>query len=135
MKLFVAAAVLGPILATSMNKVGKPKSVTTKIVLMNEINYTLSENTLPLHFFSEFDKDDITERMDCFINYRAENCIEFCDTRFHHNINETFQCYKLYRVPNSYYGKVQCDNLYPDITRANAESYISCLNENQVNYT
>jgi hypothetical protein len=82
--------------------------------------------TLPVHYFSEFSRLDITNRMACFINYNWEACIYYCDTTKVKNdltMKETWDCYKHFNISKSHYGLAQCDSLFPD----KGMQYFDCI--------
>ena len=51
----------------------------------------MNPQTLPVKVFSEFNKNEITNRMECLINKIPEPCIYYCDTITRMNPSFTYK--------------------------------------------
>ena len=93
-------------------------------------------NTLPVHLFTEYEKYEVTNRMECLLKKNPEACIDYCqmitnNTKGFTNL-DTWSCYEKNSVPTYLYGREQCDNVYPKLTKDNGSKYLVCLKMNNV---
>ena len=56
------------IIVQNFDKLNELKQQTLELVKKTNIDYEMNLNTIPVHYFSEFSKLDITNRMACMIS-------------------------------------------------------------------
>ena len=68
LKILAGIIIFFYVIVENVNKIGKLKSESLNLVKKTEISYDMTNDLLPMHYFSEFSKDQITDRMECLIN-------------------------------------------------------------------
>ena len=136
--IIVGLSVFFFIILKNFDKLNQLKSQSLALVKKTEIDYEMNLETLPIHYFSEFSKIDVTNRMACMIDSNWEACKHFCDIRTKNEEltdRETWNCYEYFNISKSHYGLDQCKTLFPVITKDNGVQYFNCIKQNNVNYT
>lgn len=78
-KLLVGIFVFFFIIVNNVNKLNTLKSTSLELQKKTKMEYEMNEDTLPVHFFLELDKLEITNRMACLKNKDWEACMYLCD--------------------------------------------------------
>ena len=125
------------IVISNFNKLGTLKTQSLKLLKETSFEYEMTRTTLPVHFFTEFTKFEVTNRMECLLNKVPQPCMQFCETvtakHPTYRVTDTWNCYEDQDVPNRLYGRSKCNTLYPPpIDTTNAPAYLACLRENEV---
>ena len=67
------------IIVSNVDKLNSLKSTSLELVKKTKMEYEMNEDTLPVHFFLELDRLEITNRMACLKNKDWEACMYLCD--------------------------------------------------------
>ena len=68
LKILAGIIIFFYVIVENVNKIGKLKSESLNLVKKTEITYKITNDLLPMHYFSEFSKNQITDRMECLVN-------------------------------------------------------------------
>lgn len=66
------------IVISNFNKLGTLKTQALKLVKQTSFEYEMTRATLPVHFFTEFTKFEITNRMECLLHKVPGPCMKYC---------------------------------------------------------
>jgi hypothetical protein len=95
---------------------------------------------LPVHYFTTFQKTEITNRMECLLNNQPEACMYYCqqktaaefkDYGLADLLREEVNCYEKLGIAVEYYGTAMC-NAREDRFLFLPMDYILCLKINNV---
>ena len=81
----------------------------------------MSSSLLPVHIFTQFNKMEITNRMECLLNKQPNICMRYCEevTKKTNGFEEknTWMCYEKFSVPLNLYGEDKCRIIWKDIEK------------------
>jgi len=111
-KIIVGLSVFFFIVVKNFNKLNHLKSSSLELVKITEIEYEMNVDTLPVHYFIELDKLEVTNRMACLKKGDWKACMYLCDQTLAENSKENYsdlyKCYEYYKVPKSAFGLKKC---------------------------
>jgi uncharacterized protein YpmB len=120
---FVAFLIVIIVVFTRIKLVGSKKSESIKFDQETFMEYPMDSSLLPIHHFSTFDKDEITNVMECLENHNPEACIWMCDKSIGINLEGAEDaviiknkeiCYQKNKVPKSYFADSLCIGQLPN---------------------
>ena len=70
------------------------------MIKTTELYYKMTSELLPIHQFTYFDKHEITNRMECLINFSPIPCMKYCESITNQTVEytskNTWMCYEKY---------------------------------------
>ena len=138
-KILVGLIVFFTIVLKNINRINTLKSSSLELVKKIKIEYEINEETLPVHYFIEFNKIEITNRMACLKNKESSACMYYCqviaNNTSSYNQNDLYKCYEYFNVPKSEYGLKKCKSIFPVIDFDTGVPYFECIKSNNVTYS